>query len=542
MHEIVADYAAPSDVYAKIGTFADSQNHPIPPSILADFLKTLGLELTLDADILAGYLRDSSNLPSRAEALARPQSTAECALFLHAFNRAGLPVTVSGGRSNLTGSAAAEGGVLLSLSRMTAPEPVIDAAAATVRTPVGLILEDLRNRVLADTRGGLFFPVDPTSRADASVGGCIACNASGFIPGETGAIRHWIRALDILTPDGFLVRAERGQYVSRNGQFILTKPAGAPVPVPVPRYSRPPIKNASGPWSAPDGAMDFLDLIIGSEGLFGVVTAAVLTLMPAPKDRLDLFLSLPAEASALKLRQFLAGRLPGGLVTLSALEYFGVNCRRFMNHESKLFHGDDPVAVYIQVPLPGREAADAAEEWLALLEEADCGIDPDGVMLLDNERDRALFMDARHSMPAHAVELVQRRGTFTIMTDTVVPPERFADFLEAAHALLRAEKMDYLTFGHLGDCHLHITLLPEKEQVKKAAALYDRIVELSAERGGVYSGEHGTGKRKRKDFLKCYGPAAAEEIRRCKAAFDPSFLLDRGNVVEADAAPTQTAR
>ncbi|MFO7534138.1 MAG: hypothetical protein R6X19_00375, partial [Kiritimatiellia bacterium] len=73
-------------------------------------------------------------------------------------------------------------------------------------------------------------------------------------------------------------------------------------------------------------------------------------------------------------------------------------------------------------------------------------------------------------MPAHAVELVQRRGTFTIMTDTVVPPERFAD------------------------------------------------------------------------FLKCYGPAAAAEIRRCKAAFDPSFLLDRGNVVEPDDGPTRTGR
>ncbi|MFO7535894.1 MAG: FAD-binding protein [Kiritimatiellia bacterium] len=134
MHEIVADYAAPSGVYARIDTFADSQPHPIHPALLADFLKTIGLELTLDADILAGYLHDSSNLPARAEALARPQSTAECALFLHAYSRAGLPVTVSGGRSNLTGSATAEGGVLLSLSRMLAPDPAIDAAAATVRT------------------------------------------------------------------------------------------------------------------------------------------------------------------------------------------------------------------------------------------------------------------------------------------------------------------------------------------------------------------------------------------------------------------------
>jgi D-lactate dehydrogenase (cytochrome) len=526
-----AQYAAPAEAYGRIAAF--TQGRPDLPALAAFFRQALNMELVLDPDIVEGYAKDSSNLPSRADALARPETAADCALLLHACALAGIPVTVSAGRSNLTGSATAEGGLLLSLSRMLAPAPAVDEAARTVRTPVGPILEDLRNQILADTGRRLFFPVDPTSRADASVGGCIACNASGFIPGEAGAMRRWIRALDVLTPDGFLIRAQRGEFISQDGQFTLSRPDGTTITIPVPRYSRPAIKNASGPWSAPDGAMDFLDLVIGSEGLFGVVVGATLQLEPSPRDRLDLFLSLPSEAAALALRAFLAERAPGGLAGLSALEYFGVNCRRFMNHESKLFHGADPVAVYIQAPLADRGAADAAEEWLGLLEEADCGVDPDAVMLLDNERDRALFMDARHSMPAHAVELVQRRGTFTLMTDTVVPPDRFADFLEAAHALIRGEGLDYLTFGHLGDCHLHVTLLPEKEQVAKAAAVYDRIVELSAERGGVYSGEHGTGKRKRADFLKCYGPDAAQQVLHCKAAFDPRSLLNRGNVVNA---------
>ncbi len=532
MHDIIADYAAPSEAYARIDTFTTTQPNPVPLPALASFLKdAFGLELSLDPDIVAGYLKDSSNLPARAEGLARPDTPAACALFLHACARSWIPVTVSGGRSNLTGSSSPEGGVILSLSRLIDPDPVVDESARTVRTPVGLILEDLRNSILNATGRRLFFPVDPTSRTDATVGGCLACNASGFIPGERGAMRYWIDALDVLTPDGYLVRAERGRFVSREGRFQLRKPDGTTVEIPVPRYARPAIKNASGPWSAPDGAMDVVDLITGSEGLFGVITGAVLKLAPSPTDRLDLFISLPSESHALALREALVRCLPGGLGTLSALEYFGIHCRRFMNHESKLFHGSDPVAVYLQVPLTDRRAEDAAEEWLALLEDADCGIDPDGIMVLDNDRDRALFMDARHSMPAHAVETVQRRGTFTIMTDTVVPPERFDDFLEAAHALLREEKLDYLSFGHLGDCHLHITVLPEKEQIARATAVYERIVEMSAERGGVYSGEHGTGKRKRQDFLKCYGPEAAAEIRRCKLALDPHNLLNRGNVV-----------
>ena len=127
---------------------------------------------------------------------------------------------------------------------------------------------------------------------------------------------------------------------------------------------------------------------------------------------------------------------------------------------------------------------------------------------------------------------MQRRGTFTIMTDTVVPPNRFAEFLEYTHGLIASQKIDYLAFGHFGDCHLHFTLLPEREQLETGRETYDRIIAKSAELGGVYSGEHGTGKRKRRDFLRCYGSAAVEDVRRCKAAVDPEFLLNRGNVVE----------
>jgi len=114
----------------------------------------------------------------------------------------------------------------------------------------------------------------------------------------------------------------------------------------------------------------------------------------------------------------------------------------------------------------------------------------------------------------------------------VVPPERFTEFLDFTHGLLREKGLDYVAFGHLGDCHLHFTVLPEKCQLEQGVEVYDAIVAKSAELGGVYSGEHGTGKRKRRDFLRCYGPAAVEQVQTCKAAVDPEFLLNRGNVVE----------
>jgi FAD/FMN-containing dehydrogenase len=84
----------------------------------------------------------------------------------------------------------------------------------------------------------------------------------------------------------------------------------------------------------------------------------------------------------------------------------------------------------------------------------------------------------------------------------------------------------------MGDCHLHFTLLPEAGTMELAVDLYDRIVDRAASLGGVYSGEHGTGKRKRKDFIRCYGREGAEQVLRCKRAIDPGPILNRGDVVE----------
>ena len=81
-------------------------------------------------------------------------------------------------------------------------------------------------------------------------------------------------------------------------------------------------------------------------------------------------------------------------------------------------------------------------------------------------------------------------------------------------------------------CPAISTLLPHKEQIETAVEAYDAIVAKSAELGGVYSGEHGTGKRKRKDFLCCYGEEAIEQLRASRAAVDPDHLLNRGNVFE----------
>jgi len=202
-----------------------------------------------------------------------------------------------------------------------------------------------------------------------------------------------------------------------------------------------------------------------------------------------------------------------------------------MKHESRFFHGNDQVGIYICQPVANGDQLEAAEQWLELIVEAGIDIDEEALIMLDSPKLQEIFMEARHSMPAHAIEIAQQRGAFTIMSDTVVPLESFREFLDFSHQRLRDEKLDYLNFGHLGDCHLHFMLIPERQQIESAVAVYDDLIQKSADLDGVYSGEHGTGKRKRQDFLRCYGSQAAEQILLSRQAVDPQLLFNRGNVI-----------
>ena len=88
-----------------------------------------------------------------------------------------------------------------------------------------------------------------------------------------------------------------------------------------------------------------------------------------------------------------------------------------------------------------------------------------------------------------------------------------------------------MLFGHLGDCHLHFHLIPTNKQEKESLEIYDYLIDLSSKLGGVYSAEHGTGKRKRNDFKKCYGVEAVEMVKKLKSAIDPKNYLNRGNLI-----------
>jgi len=497
---------------------------------LQNFLSSFfNIYCSVDADIVRPYMEDWSNIDGFADILVKPESPIQCAIILKTAFFCKIPITVSAGQTNLTGSATPKLGIVLSTSLLTSPNIKIDKNKKEVIAPVGLRLEDLRKEVLKQSNMQLFYPVDPTSRYDAYIGGTISCNASGFIPGERGATRYWVDGFDLILPNGNLIHVKRGQYISKNNRFILFDENNN-ITIPIPKYKRPNIKNASGPFSCDKGEIDFVDLIIGSEGIYGMLTSCTLKLMERPKEYLDLFISLKNELSAVKFHDFLYDYFNGDMSQLSALEYFGYNCQSYMNHKDFLFNNKSDVGIYIQIPIYNNTLEKKIIEWIDLFKQFDNSINLEDIIVLNDPLNWQKFFEARHSIPDNALRKTRQLDGVSIITDTIVPPENFMQYLKSAHKVLQKSKIEYLLFGHLGDCHLHFHLIPNGKQDKRCMEVYDYLVDTSSKLGGVYSAEHGTGKRKRNDFKKCYGNSAVKMVKKSKLAIDPDLILNRGNI------------
>ena len=270
-------------------------------------------------------------------------------------------------------------------------------------------------------------------------------------------------------------------------------------------------------------------MIIGSEGVFAFIVEVEFNLANLPDNFLDLFITLPSENDAIKLRGYLKQK--GILYKLTALEYFGYNCQNYMEHKEKLFKTATSVGIYLQYPIFDEPMDDVIEKWVCLLDESDCGIEDDNVFLLNTPDNWRVFFEARHSMPTKALEKTKELDAVSIITDTIVPYENFNKFIQFSHDILQKNNIEYLLFGHLGDCHLHFHVIYTKEETPIINNLYRKIIQKSAALDGVYSAELGTGKRKTIDFFECYGQEAIAQVKKCKLAFDPNNILNTGNII-----------
>jgi FAD/FMN-containing dehydrogenase len=464
----------------------------------------LDVRTTTDPDVIEGYLSDASNTRGHAECLALPKNTSEvAAIMVHCQTKA-IPLTVTAQRTSTTGGPVPNGGWLMSMEGLDEVFGPDDVGA-------GVILGSHQSMLEAQ---GLWFPPDPTSRHECTVGAAIACNASGARSFRFGPTRPWITAVEVVLPTGEVLWADRGTPI--------------PAEWPVVRWSEPDVKTAAGFYPADN----LLDLLIGSEGTLGVITRARLKLLDAPAGVLGLIVFFDAMEPCLDFvgvaRQG-AGRRGGASIEGSlnpiAIEFLDANALDMARVRIPDVPMEATAALFIEVAHGGEAPL---EQWWEAIVAA--GALAEDTIVADDASGRVRLQALRHAIPAGVNEAVVANGMPKIGTDFAVPDGALADMMKAYAEV----EMPSVCFGHIGDNHLHLNLLPrDSSELKTATETYRRLAHLAVSMGGTVSAEHGIGKIKRGLLAEMVGPEVLDSFGRLKRHVDPSWVLGRGTMLSS---------
>jgi FAD/FMN-containing dehydrogenase len=452
------------------------------------------------AEVPAAYLEDASGLKGgHAERLIVPSDDAAVAAALREASAAGIAVTVSGAGTGVAGGRVPFGGWVLSLEKFTR----LDVHPGYAVAGAGVLLRDVHAAALAS---GQLYPPDPTETG-ASIGGNIACNASGSRSFRYGATGAWVERLRVVLTDGRILDIGRGDAIDFD-----------PGSVPLPAVS----KNTAGYLLRP--GMDWVDLFTGSEGTLGVITEATLRLLPAPRAVLAGLLFFPSDDEAVTAVEQWRATVP-----VRMLEYFdqpslGLLRTRFP---------EIPAAARAAILFDQEMESDDDPEidlWLERLEGTGALLDESWFATSANDRER--FRRFRHTLPELVNDAVRRSGAMKMNTDFAVPLARNREMLAYYRRRLEEEFQGrYVIFGHIGDAHVHVNLFSDPANPGQAAALLSEFARRAVEMGGTVAAEHGVGKRKAGLLALQYAPEHLEAMRAVKRRMDPSGILGRGTMV-----------
>lgn len=437
-----------------------------------------------DEEALEKASYDSLKIPFRPEAAIFPRTRRHLAAVLKLANRSRVPVTVRGSGTSLTGSAAPRrGGWVVDLTGWNRIR--IDAQAGMAHVQAGAKVADIHRAAEA---AGWFYPPDPSSREYCTIGGNIACNAGGMRAGKFGVTRDFVVALK-----GFLPTGEFVEWGTATRKF--------------------------------SAGFNLRDLWIGSEGMLGIVTDAVLKLVPLQPARWTLLASFSDELSAFRAgRALFAGRMQPEICEF--LDRYSVLCAERATGMA-VFAGQ-PGRPVILLELAGspsdvREGKKAVLAWARAHAEA--------------------FREARSREEAEGLWAVRRKcsgamfelGDSKLNEDIAVPMrayDRLAVFLER---LRRESGLPIPTFGHLGDGNLHVNIMyhrSDRAECRAAERAVRRLMETVVTLGGTISGEHGIGLAKSPFIRLQHSPAAIGAMQAVKRALDPRGILNPGKLFE----------
>jgi D-lactate dehydrogenase (cytochrome) len=504
-------------------------------------------------DEIQGFLADASYLAGgHASSVMFPETAAEVAGILAKATQDQTPVTVSGAGTGTVAGRVPFGGVVIATDKLNRIKSIErEERGGRGIAEAGVILRDFQQAVEAK---GLLYPPDPTERS-CFLGGNVATNASGARTFKYGPTRDYVERLKIALATGEVIEVRRGElHADASGRITIPLASRRLIEAQLPSYQMPQVrKHASGYYVAP--GMDVIDLFIGSEGTLGVIVEIELRLLPKPEGLLSgivffdseaRLLAFVAEARELSLTNRVRSPTPGSpaehfgwggtvregnadRLDARTLEYFDSESLRFLRQKYATVPANAVGAIFFEQETTPANEDQFMGEWLLLLDHHNALSDQS--WFATNEPDQAKLREFRHALPVLMNEWFARHNQKKVSTDMSVPDEAFAGMLRFYQDSLRGGELRYTIFGHIGDNHVHVNILPRNdEEAVKAREIYRIFIRRAVDVGGTISAEHGIGKLKREYLRELYGEEHLREMAALKRAFDPAGILGRGNM------------
>lgn len=469
-----------------------------------------------DPDIIKGYLEDSSNLSGGfAEGVYVPENESEISEAIRECNAKVTPLTVSAGQTGTTGGCIPFGGWVLTTQKLNKIINIDTEEKFAVVQP-GVTIEELESAVKKE---GLLYPPDPTEKT-ATIGGNVSTNASGGRSYRFGPTRNYIHRIKVVLPSGISFNLKRGlMKANQKGEFLLPH-----MKFNLPNYHLPKVKNAAGYYCAPE--MDYVDFFIGQEGTLGIVSEIGIALCPALLETFDMVAFFPDEELAV---DFVLEAKSKKEPTINFFEFFDQNTLQMLKQSYPHIPDRAKAAVYVEQEITPENEKEYLDDWATLLLKFNASMEDCWLGLKASQKEE--LAKFRHAIPEHINELFKQNKMVKLASDIAVPEDKFKEMFNFYNSELLNSKLLYIKFGHIGENHLHVNLLPKSEEEKTIAKdLIMRFVKKALSLGGTISAEHGVGKIKHVYLKEMYGEAGIQEMIRIKKIFDPKCILGRNNI------------
>jgi FAD/FMN-containing dehydrogenase len=466
-------------------------------SVIDQIAAAIGPDRILTGKDAAPYGKDwTGAYTSTPLAVLRPMSTAEVAAIMRIAHATLTPVVPCSGRTGLTGATMADGALMLSVERLNRITD-INATGRTATVGAGVILSNLHDAAAAHD---LIFPLTLGARGSAMIGGLLSTNAGGSNVVRYGSTRGLCLGLEVVMADGRVMNLMSALHKDNSG-------------------------------------LDLRNLMIGAEGTLGIITAAVLKLLPKPQAYATAMVALPSLADALHLLHRLQDETGGGV---EAFEYmprsYLAKHRQMFPDMPPPFAQDHDVNIMIEIAATmARDAQPGPDGQLpvvTVLEDVLSQMLDDGTLLdaviAQNETQRRDIWKRREDA-GHVAFF----GGHFVNTDIALPLDKVAAFETALTPRLRAIDPDVeeVMVAHLGDGNIHHTSYVSRNDPDAMAALVEAVEDVVQDLGGSFSAEHGIGVSKLETMKRRKDPVALDAMRAIKAALDPRNILNPGKVI-----------